>query len=166
MSAVALALASVVLFAQTCSYKTAPGTAAQTAVMKAQATFIIDTWNETVLLDEPDAQCKLVRTAITKTFSGDIVGKSVAETIMAGAGAANESAAYCGFERFAVTIAGQTGTFVLHHDAAMSKGGGGHARWNIMASSGTAGFAGIQGTATITRHDDGSHSFALDYELG
>jgi Protein of unknown function (DUF3224) len=125
----------------------------------ATSSFTIDSWNEQVVLDENG---KLVRTSITKTFSGDIRGTSVAEMIMAHAG--GESAAYCGFERLTVTLDGKAGTFLVHHNATRWKGGG-EATWTVMASSGTGELTGLRGTAKIDRHEDGSHRFSLAYDL-
>jgi hypothetical protein len=37
--------------------------------------------------------------------------------------------------------------------------------WTIVVGSGTDELSGIAGSGRIERHDDGSHTFALDYEL-
>lgn len=125
----------------------------------AKSSFVIDKWEEQVAWDEDG---KVVRTSIGKTFSGGIEGTSVAEMTMAHA--RNGSMAYCGFERLTVTIDGKKGTFMLHHNATRFEGGG-SASWTVMPSSGTGDLANIRGTATITRHDDGGHTFVLDYDL-
>jgi hypothetical protein len=124
------------------------------------SSFVIDKWEEQVMWQD---EIKLVRTSIGKTFKGGIEGASVAEMIMAHA--RNGSIAYCGFERLSVTIDGKKGTFVLHHDATQFQGGG-SASWTVMVSSGTGDLADIRGAATITRHEDGSHTLSLDYDLG
>lgn len=126
---------------------------------RAQASFVIDGWEENVVLDDG---IKLVRTAIEKTFAGDIVGTSVAQMIMAHAAA--DSMAYCGFERITATIGDRAGSFVLHHNATRAPSGG-VASWTVLASSGTGALAGIRGTGVIERHEDGRHTFTLDYEL-
>ena len=126
----------------------------------ATSSFVIDKWEEQVMWQD---EIKLIRTSIGKTFSGGIEGTSVAEMIMAHA--RDNSIAYCGFERLSVTIDGKKGTFVLHHDATQFQGGG-SASWTVMVSSGTGDLAAICGTATIARHEDGSHTMQLDYELG
>jgi hypothetical protein len=35
----------------------------------------------------------------------------------------------------------------------------------VLSGSGTGEMAGLSGTAEITRHDDGSHTFTLEYTL-
>lgn len=35
----------------------------------------------------------------------------------------------------------------------------------VLAGSGTGDLAGMTGSAEITRHEDGSHTFDLDYDL-
>jgi hypothetical protein len=126
---------------------------------RATSSFVIDRWQEDPVLD--DKGVRFVRTSIGKTFSGDLVGTSVGEMIMAHAG---DTAAYLGFEQISATLAGRTGTFVLHHDA-WHGGGGGGAAWTVLAGAGTGDLAGLRGKAEIKRHDDGSHTFVLDYEL-
>ncbi len=74
------------------------------------------------------------------------------------------SAAYTCFERVEGTADGRTGAFILAHNAVMADGVG-RSDIVVMAASGTAGFAGLTGTASIDRRDDGSHTLLLDYEL-
>ncbi|GAA1230336.1 hypothetical protein GCM10009657_02260 [Oryzihumus leptocrescens] len=50
------------------------------------------------------------------------------------------------------------------HDA-FGDATGGTMQPDVMAGSGTEGLAGITGTADITRHEAGSHTLTLDYEL-
>lgn len=128
---------------------------------RATAGFVIGRWEENVAVDVPGA--KFVRTSIGKTFSGEIVGTSIAEATMAGG--TGSWRAYVAFERFDVTIDGRTGGFVLLHDA-WGDASGGSATWTVMPTSGTGGLEGITGKAEIARHDDGSHTFVLDYDLG
>jgi hypothetical protein len=129
--------------------------------MHATSSFVIDRWEETIALEETGA--KFVRTSIGKTFTGDIVGTSKGEMTMAHA--SPTSAAYCGFERFSVTLGGRNGGFTLHHNAS-AHATERSATWEIMPDSGTGDLANIRGTSTITRHEDGSHTFTLDYDFG
>lgn len=130
------------------------------------ATFSFDSWDEAEVLDVEGA--RIVRTSFAKTFSGDLEGTSRGEMVMAHA--LQESAAYTGYERIEATIgrAGSSrrlvGTFILRHNAFMADGAGGF-EVVVMDSSGTGDLIGLSGTATIERHEDGSHSFTLDYDL-
>jgi hypothetical protein len=127
----------------------------------ATATFEIDSWDERPWDDGIGA--KLSRARVTKTFSGDIEGTSVAELLLA---YAHETAsrAYVGFERITAAVNGRLGSFVLHHTATAS--GFGHAvSWSIVPDTGTGGLERISGEAQIVPKPGGSHELTLDYEL-
>jgi hypothetical protein len=127
---------------------------------RATASFVIDRWDERLLLEEPGI--RLVHTSLSKTFRGEVEGTSVGEMIMAGA--QQDSKAYTGFERIVAKVHDKQGTFVLHHDASMHRQGGA-ATWRVMEDSGTGELEGIRGNATLERLPDGTHTFTLDYEL-
>ena len=127
----------------------------------ASATFEIDSWDETPWDESIGA--RLTRTRVTKTFSGDIDARSVAELLMAYAEDTG-SRAYVGFERITGTIGARTGSFVLHHTATASTAG--HAvSWSIVPDTGTGGLEGILGEAQIYVSPEGRHSITLDFEI-
>lgn len=121
------------------------------------ASFTFDNWDEQEVLDRDGI--RLVRTTFVKRFSGGLEGSSCGEMVMAHA--QEGSAAYCGFELVQGCVEDRSGTFVLRHNAVMAAGVG-SSDVEVMASSGTGGFAGLAGTANIDRHEDGSHTFTLD----
>jgi hypothetical protein len=127
---------------------------------QATGTFTLDTW-EAQPYDEREG-ATLTRTHVTKTFSGEIEGRSTAELLMANA--QDGSAAYVGFERIIGSIHGRVGTFVLHHNATMSRGTQ-SASWTVVPESGTGELRGLRGEARITQDADGGHTFTLDYDL-
>ncbi|GAA3253395.1 DUF3224 domain-containing protein [Dactylosporangium siamense] len=129
---------------------------------KAVAPFSIEGWEEDVYDERPGA--RLSRTRITKTFTGDFIGTSEAETLMCGA-AVEGSAAYVGFERFLGSLHGRAGTFVLHHTATGSGGQRGGS-WTIVPDTGTDELTGISGAGEIVIAEDGAHTLVLAYELG
>ncbi len=102
---------------------------------------------------------QMTHTRFEKTFTGDIVGTSVVEALLAGLDNGGP-AIYVGIERFACTVAGRKGTFVLMH-AATQHGSGGSASWTIVQGSGTGQLAGISGAGEILPN----HDFVLSYEL-
>lgn len=127
------------------------------------AAFTLDSWDEQEVLDTEGA--RFVRTTITKTFTGDFSGVSRGEMLMAHA--SEGSAAYTGYERVQGTFNsadGRHGSFILRHNATMSEGEG-SSEVVVMIDSGTGDLTGLSGTASIERHDDGSHTFTLDYDL-
>ena len=124
----------------------------------AVAPFTIETWEEDAC--DERAGARLVRTRITKTFTGDFDGTSEAFTVMCHA-AVQESSAYVGFERFLGSLHGRSGTFVLHHTAS-----GAGASWTVVPDTGTGELTGIRGTAGISIAEGGAHTLTLRYELG
>jgi hypothetical protein len=125
---------------------------------RAVTAFTIETWDEDVYDERPGA--RLSRTAITKTFTGDFVGTSEASTLMCRT-AVEGSAAYVGFERFAGSLHGRAGTFVLHHTASRTAGS-----WSVVPDTGTGELTGISGAGEIHIGEDGAHTLVLEYELG
>lgn len=128
----------------------------------AEGTFEIETWDESPY-DEHEGT-KLTRTRVTKTFHGDMEGTSTAELLMA-YGAAQDSAAYVGFERVVGSVNGRSGSFVLHHTASGAHGTR-SASWSVVPDSGTGKLLGLRGEARISTGIDGGHSFTLDYDFG
>jgi hypothetical protein len=128
--------------------------------LHATSAFTITGW-EPETIDDRDG-VSLTRTKVTKTFTGDLEGTSVAELLMAGA--PNDSAAYVGFERIEGKLNGRAGSFILHHNATIARGEQ-SATWIIMANSGAGDLQGISGAAQIVIDADGGHTLVLDYDL-
>jgi len=102
---------------------------------------------------------QMTHTRFEKTFTGDLVGTSVVEALLAGLD--NDGPAiYVGIERFDCTVGGMKGTFVLMHSATQHSSGG-TAAWTIVQGSGTGQLAGISGHGEILP----GHDFVLTYEL-
>jgi Protein of unknown function (DUF3224) len=128
-----------------------------TTTTHARSAFTIDSWEQQTWDDQEGAT--LARARVTKTFTGDIEGTSVAEILLAHA-QVEESRAYVGFERITASIDGRSGTFVLHHNA-----GAEGVSWSILPDSGAGELRGIRGKATIEIGPDGGHSIDFEYEL-
>jgi hypothetical protein len=126
----------------------------------ATGTFDIDSWH-----DEPYDEAEgasLRRANLTKTFQGDVEGRSAVEMLMAQA--QEGSAAYVAFERLDVRVQGRAGTFVLQHSASGTRDER-SGTWTVVPDSGTGELRGLRGTARIVNEPDGGHTFDLDYEL-
>lgn len=121
------------------------------------ASFTFDSWDEDEVVDSDGV--RLVRTTFVKRFFGGLEGSSRGQMVMAHA--QEGSAAYSGFELVEGSAGDRSGSFVLRHHAVMAAGVG-SSEVEVMASSGTGGFAGLAGTASIDRHEDGGHTFTLD----
>jgi hypothetical protein len=137
------------------------GEEAENVGERAAGTFEISGWDEAPY-DERDG-VRLSRALVTKTFSGDVEGESVAELLLA-YGAEEGSAAYTGLERVVGRVHGRAGSFVLRHGATMERGEG-EANVSVVPDSGTGELRGLRGEARISVEPDGGHTFTLDYEL-
>lgn len=126
---------------------------------RATSSFVIESWDQQPYHEGDGVE--LARVELSKTFSGDIEGTSAVSLLMAGSA---ESGAYVAHERLSVRVHGRDGTFVLQH-AAVS-GPEGAASWVVVPGTGTGALRGLTGSGEIVRHDDGSHTFTLDYALG
>lgn len=128
---------------------------------RAAGVFEISGWDEAPY-DEREG-VRLSRALVTKTFSGDIEGESVAELLLA-YGAEEGSAAYVGVERVVGRVHGRSGSFVLRHSATMERGEG-EAGVSVVPDSGTGELRGLRGEAHISVEPGGGHTFTLDYIL-
>lgn len=122
--------------------------------------FVLPTWDEEAIDDAPGAALTRVRN--TKEFSGGFTGTSSAELLIVRA--EGGGAAYVGLERASGTLGDHDGTFVMHHDAT-SWSGATTAIATIVPGSGTGGLEGLTGRMEIQRHEDGSHTYVLEYDL-
>ena len=125
-----------------------------------ESAFTIDVWEpaESDALAEPEGRGPATgRALVRKTYTGPLVGTSVAELLTTqGEG----GAAYLAQERVVGELEGRSGSFVLQHGAA---GGDGQElrQWAyVVAGSATGGLAGLQGTGVIAHE-----LLTLDYEL-
>lgn len=131
---------------------------------EASGTFEIDSWNDETYDDGVDAKLSTAR--LTKIFAGDLVGTSTV-TMLAVSVPAEESeeyqgTAYVATERFTGSVHGRAGGFVLVHVASAPHG----MKVAAVPGSGSGDLAGITGELAINRHEDGSHTYTFEYELG
>ena len=126
--------------------------------MRATATFEITDWGQSAWDESPAGT--LARARVTKRFSGEVEGTSVAEVLMAETSAG--PAAYTAQERFTGSLGGRSGSFVAQHGATSLAEG---SRWVVVAGSGSDELAGLTGTAVLEVRPDGTHEITFDYEL-
>jgi hypothetical protein len=82
---------------------------------------------------------------------------------------AGRPAAYCGFQWVTVTLAGRTGTFLLHHNAGAGLDGG--LSLTVVPGSGAGQLTGLAGSARIEIAGEvgdttALHQLILEYGLG
>ncbi|TDP94009.1 DUF3224 domain-containing protein [Labedaea rhizosphaerae] len=124
--------------------------------MRASCSFTV----ETTETSDPEWEGGAIqRNRLAKVFTGEVEGTSVVEAIMFGK-PDGSTAAYVGIERFAGTVAGAKGSFVLVHRATIVAGEQ-VAELTILPGTGTDELEGITGTADLLP----DHNMTLHYEL-
>jgi hypothetical protein len=103
---------------------------------------------------------KLARMSIDKQFRGDLVGTSQGEMLSAGT-ATKGSAGYVAIERVTGKLSDRSGSFVLQHNATMTRGAP-YLNIVVVPDSGTEELAGLRGTMHIVI-DKGNHSYEFEY---
>jgi hypothetical protein len=126
--------------------------------MRANATFEVTGWDQVEWDESPSGT--LARARVTKQFSGEVDGTSVAEVLAASTSAG--PAAYTAQERFTGALGGRSGSFIAQHGATSLAEG---SQWIIVTGSGSDELAGLSGTATLTVHDDGTHAIEFEYQF-
>jgi Protein of unknown function (DUF3224) len=105
---------------------------------------------------------KLARMSIDKQFRGDLVGSSQGEMLSAGT-ATKGSAGYVAIERVTGKLNDRSGSFVLQHNATMTRGAP-YLNIIVIPDSGTEELAGLRGTMRIVV-DKGNHSYEFEYSF-
>jgi hypothetical protein len=130
--------------------------------MSTRATGKVDikSWNEETTL-ELEAGRKLTRASITAAYSGDIVGESSLEYLMAYRD--DGTATYVGLEHITGKLDGKSGGFVVQHTGEWHDNAA-HTTLSIIPGSGTGQLQGIHGKGTSNAtHDE--LPYTLEYEL-
>jgi hypothetical protein len=109
-----------------------------------------------------DASGKLARLSIDKQFHGDLEATSKGEMLSAGTDVKG-SAGYVAIERVTGTLAGRSGSFVLQHNATMTRGVP-YLKIVVVPDSGAGDLKGLAGEMAIIIAD-GKHSYEFNYTL-
>jgi hypothetical protein len=129
-------------------------------VKKATGTFSVKIGPLSQYNTSPEA--KLARMSIDKQFNGDLVGTSQGEMLSAGTDTKG-SAGYVAIERVTGTLNDRSGSFVLQHNATMTRGAP-YLNIVVIPDSGTGELAGLSGTMHIAI-DKGNHSYEFEYSF-
>jgi Protein of unknown function (DUF3224) len=127
--------------------------------LKASAPFTNDRYDE-----EPygeDEGIELSRIYVSRRFSGDLEGASIAELLIA---KSEGGGGYVGHDRITGTLQGKPGGFVFQHSGLMGPEGVTNTG-TIVPGSGTGELAGITGEGTMLADEEGNHTLTLEYEL-
>ena len=124
----------------------------------ARGTFEVTHGGEDVLHETGDGP-KLTHASGTQRFTGDLQAEGAVDWLMCYL--PDRSATFVGLQRIDGSLAGRTGTFVMHavgsHD-----GSGSRATWTIVHGSGTGGFAGITGEGSFHAAGGPTVTYVLD----
>jgi Protein of unknown function (DUF3224) len=121
----------------------------------------VKTWDESPY-NEVEGGPKLVRVAVTETFSGDIEGDG--EVTFLQVVRPDGSASFVGVERVAGRVGGRSGSFVLQ-DQGTLEGGIVKGSWFVVPGSGTGELRGLQGEGGFEAQLGQHASITLDYSF-
>lgn len=130
---------------------------------QAKGDFDVKLAPQALTFEDASDGAKLGRMSIDKQFHGDLEASSKGEMLSAMT-ATQGSAGYVAIEKVSGTLAGRKGSFVLQHDATMTRG---TPRLDIIVvpDSGTGELAGLAGTMKIIIAPDGKHSYEFEYSF-
>lgn len=121
------------------------------------------TFDVTLTPDAAELDGRVARVTFTKTFAGDLVGTGCG-VMLSGGDPAAKTAGYVAIETFDGSLHGHDGGFSLQQFGTMSDGAT-TLEYVIVPGSGIGSLQGIAGTLELTIEPDGTHRYALDYEL-
>lgn len=101
------------------------------------------------------------RMSIDKQIHGDLEATTKGE--MLASGSAEGSGGYVAMEKVTGTLQGRKGTFILQHNATMTRGTP-YLNIIVVPDSGTGELVGLTGNFQI-KIADGKHSYEFDYTL-
>ncbi len=103
----------------------------------------------------------LARMSLDKQFHGDLDAVSKGEMLSA-MGNVKGSAGYVAIEYVGGTLHSRKGSFVLQHNATMTRGAP-YLNIIVVPDSGTGELTGLSGKMTINIAADGAHSYEFEY---
>lgn len=109
-----------------------------------------------------DEGAGLARMSLDKLFHGELDASSKGEMLSA-MGSVKGSAGYVAIERVTGTLAGRKGSFVLQHNATMTRGEP-YLNIIVVPDSGSGELAGLSGSMKI-EITGGKHFYAFDYAI-
>jgi hypothetical protein len=115
-----------------------------------------------LVTEEPSDAAGIGRTAVDKTFAGDLVGTGHG-VMLSALTAVEGSAGHVALERVTGTLHGRKGSFALIHRGVMDRGAFTVERF-VVPDSGTDELVGLRGTF-VAEKDGPHHSYVFDYEF-
>jgi hypothetical protein len=138
-------------------------TAPKEAVVSGHAHGPFDVKLTALPFDDKVADRLLARMSIEKQFHGELEGSSVGQMLAANTNIKG-SAGYVAIERVTGTLNGRSGSFVLQHNATLTRGTP-QLSIIVVPDSGTGQLTGLTGKIDIKIEADGKHFYDFDYTL-
>jgi hypothetical protein len=113
-------------------------------------------------LSETAHETGIGRMSLSKTYTGDLAGRSEGE-MLGFRNLASGSGGYVAMETVRGTLDGKQGSFVLQHSSTM-EGSSATQSIQVAPGSGTGELAGLSGQLVIHR-EGGRHDYVFDYSL-
>jgi hypothetical protein len=134
---------------------------------QAHAQFTVAGWEEQTWEGQPAREvsgAKLTQAEVAYTYQGDVVGEGTLRYLMYHR--TDGTASFVGLERIAGSIAGRSGSFVLHHTGTYANGTV-TAQVEVVPGSGTDALAGLRGTGSveIPGGQQPPYRLVLDYDV-
>jgi hypothetical protein len=121
----------------------------------------IRSWDEAPYV-EGDGGAKLTKAAVVQGFAGDLDGEGAMEYLMCYR--PDGSAGFLGQQRIEGTLAGRTGSFVIHTTGTF-EGREARSTFTVVDGSGTGGLAGLRGEGSAVAGQDMNVAMTFDYDL-
>jgi hypothetical protein len=127
----------------------------------AKGAFDVKLEPQSLAIEDTADGAKRGRMSIDKQFHGDLEASSKGEMLSAMTDTKG-SAGYVAIEKVEGSLHDRTGSFVLQHNATMTRGTP-FLDIIVVPDSGTGELAGLSGTMKIDIAPDGKHSYSFDY---
>ena len=114
-----------------------------------------------LLFDERVSDPLLSRISLEKQFHGDLEGSGIGQMLSAGT-SVKGSAGYVAIERVTGTLSGRSGTFVLQHNATLTRGTP-QLSITVVPDSATGQLEGLTGKMEIKIEEGGKHFYDFEY---
>lgn len=144
-----------------CAQASGSGAAQKGAAMQGHASGAFDV--KLSPQDDKTGDAALGRMTIDKQFHGDLDATSQGQMLSA-VTETKGSAGYVAIEKVSGKLHGRTGTFVLQHNATMTRGAP-YLNIIVVPDSGTGELTGLTGKMTIRIESGGKHFYDFEYTL-
>jgi hypothetical protein len=128
---------------------------------KTEATFTVDTWDETTQESFNGGQ-RITHASVRKTYHGGIQGHGSLEYVMSYG--EDGAATFVGLERVTGRLGTRSGSFVLRHIGRFESGVA-RAKLRVLPGSATGDLVGLRGEGEFALTEAQKYRFSFEYEF-